>query len=277
MSGGFREAAPAAAAQIERIAQWPLVRYVNETAWIFAIIETTHLLFLAILGGSVLILNLRLLGAMLGEVPVRTVERATRPWLILGIAGTIATGIAMGLTTVNTLLASAAFLVKMVALVAAILFSLVVARAARHGGEAADAGRGGRVVAIVAAAWWIVSLALFATGRGQGAGAFLVALAGFALFAVFIRRWRRSYVLSIAAVLGGGSLIVAWFGRDGAPVPVWLPFAPLAGALAIALTIAAVERRGPGHVAPSATRLAAFASTLAWITVAAAGRWIGFS
>lgn len=278
MSAAIRDFAPALAAQIEKISQLPFIRYVNETVWIFAIVETAHLLFLAILGGAVLILNLRLLGATLGGLPAREVERATRPWLITGIAGTVATGFAMGLTAVNTMLGSAAFLVKMVALVAAILFSLAVVRAARRDDPAtADAGVGGSVLAVFATIWWLASLWLFMAGEGLRSGAFLVALAGFVLFAALTTRWRRLYLLGLAGVLGGGILAVEWISGDGAQGPVWLPFAPIIGATALVAAVSALERREPGRVASSPARLTAFASTLAWITVAAAGRWIGFS
>jgi len=274
MTIGFRELAPGAAAQVEKISQLPFVKYVNETVWIFAIVETTHLLFLAILGGAVLVLNLRLLGAALTSMPAREVERATRPWLIAGIVGTIVTGTAMGLTTLHTMMSSAAFLVKMVALVAAILFSLAVTREARRG--EADAPGGGGALAVFALAWWIGSLILFVSGQGLGSGAFLVALAGFALFAAFTRRWRRAYVVGLVAILGGGFLLVERIVGQGEE-PLWLLLLPLGGALAFATGVALLERRERGPVVRAPGRYAAFASTLAWITVAAAGRWIGFS
>lgn len=279
MNLNLREIARAVAGAFDTISTSPAIKYINETAWIFAIVETTHLLFLAVLGGAVLILNLRLLGVTLTGLPTRDVERATRPWLIGGIIGTILTGTGMGLTTMNTLMSSAAFLVKMVALVGAILFSLAVARAARRDEDAtAPADRGGRLLALAGLAWWLASLVLFAIGSGLGSGAFLVALAGFVLFAAFTRRWRRVYVLGLLAVLGGGLLLAERFAVAWGEEPLWLVTLPLGAALLLALVVAVLERRerssGP-RFAPA--QLAAFASTLAWITVAAAGRWIGFT
>lgn len=273
MSLSFRDLAPALADRLDGITRVPFIRYVNETVWIFAIVETAHLLFLAILGGAVLVLNLRLLGLALGDVPAWAVERATRPWLVAGIVGTIATGIAMGLTTANTLLSSGAFLVKMVALVAAILFSLAVAHAVQRG-DSGERGRG-RALALIALLWWIAALALFVTGRGLGAGAVLVALTGFVLFAAFAGRWRRLYLAGLAVILGGGLLVVELVSGDGVTGPAWLPLLPLGGALALAATVATLARRETVEASPA--RLTAFACTLAWITVAAAGRWIGFS
>ncbi|MBO9622945.1 MAG: hypothetical protein J7500_09560 [Sphingomonas sp.] len=276
MSLSFRELAPAVAETFDRISQLPVIKYVNETAWIFAIVETMHLLFLAILGGAVLILNLRLLGVTLTGLPARDVERATRPWLILGIGGTILTGTAMGLTTMNTLMSSTAFLVKMVALVGAILFSLAVAREARREGELV-APRGARLLALAGLAWWLASLLLFATGSGLGSGAFLVALAGFTIFAAFTRRLRRIYALGLVTILGGGFFVAERIAEARGDEPLWLVLAPLGAALGFAILIGLLERRAAGRPRIEPARLAAFASMLSWITVAAAGRWIGFT
>jgi hypothetical protein len=278
MSLNLREIAPAVAAAFDTVSRSPVIKYINETAWIFAVVETTHLLFLAILGGAVLILNLRLLDMTLPGLPARDVERATRPWLIAGIAGTILTGTAMGLTTMNTLMSSAAFLVKMVALIGAILFSLAVARAARRDDDAAALADGrGRLLAFAGLAWWLASLVLFAIGSGLGSGAFLVALAGFALFAAFTRRWRRVYVLGVLVILGGGFFLAEKVAVAWDEEPLWLIALPLGAALLFALALALLERREAGVRQFQPARLAAFASTLAWITVAAAGRWIGFT
>jgi len=96
MSINFRDAVPAIVDPLERAAQADWVRSLNETAWLFAMVETAHLLFLVVLGGAVAVLNLRLLGAVLRDVPEREVEAATRPWFLAGVIGTVATGIYMG-------------------------------------------------------------------------------------------------------------------------------------------------------------------------------------
>jgi hypothetical protein len=279
MSLDFRDLAPGFAAWIGGLSKLPLIQYINETVWIFAIVETVHLLLLAVLGGSVLALNLRLLGVALRDVPEPVVERATRPWLLLGAGGTILTGIAMGITTVNTLLPSPAFFVKMVALVAAILFSVEVARRVRRteAAQRAEYIPGGRTLAVLALLLWVASLTLFATTRGLGSGALLVALAGFSLFAAFAGRYRSSYLIGLALVLGGGLIVVDLLPSTLLDRAEWIGLLPIAGAFGLAAAVGLLTLRDYGWVPPSQTRLAAFASTLAWVTVAAAGRWIGFS
>ncbi|MGC1270109.1 MAG: DUF6644 family protein, partial [Croceibacterium sp.] len=73
--------APVFAQAFDRLAQVPALKGLNESLWLFSLIETFHLLSMAVLGGAVLVLNLRLLGITLQQVPSTDVERATRPWL----------------------------------------------------------------------------------------------------------------------------------------------------------------------------------------------------
>src|SRR5436189_3640179 len=66
---------------------------VNNSTWAFAAIEAGHLLALVVLGGAVFLVNLRLLGFMLGEERVQDMAKAARPWLIWGLVGVTVTGV----------------------------------------------------------------------------------------------------------------------------------------------------------------------------------------
>src|ERR1700733_12754813 len=60
--------------------------YLRHSTWGFAIIETIHLLGLAALGGSILIVDLRLLGIGLRHQPISRVARELSP-ILLGSLG----------------------------------------------------------------------------------------------------------------------------------------------------------------------------------------------
>ncbi|KRA84394.1 DUF6644 family protein [Altererythrobacter sp. Root672] len=277
MSFSFHHLTPGFSEAVLALSRTPLIKQVNETIWIFAAVETLHLLSLAVLGGAVFALNLRLLGVALQNASPREVERATRPWLWGGIVGTILTGIAMALATAGGLLGSAAFFVKMVALVAAILFSLAVSRLVRQ--EPTDRRGVATALAVAALALWAGSILLLASTSGIRAGALLVALAGFGLFAAFAQHYRRLYVIAVAVIVGGGLLFAELWpaARQDVAVAQTIYFAAVGGALLVALGVALAEARSRTEPAPGLHRLPAFASTLAWVSVAAAGRWIGFS
>ncbi|MES2302374.1 MAG: DUF6644 family protein, partial [Pseudomonadota bacterium] len=201
MSVNFRDALPTLQAPLDSFAQIEWIKELNQTTWLFAIVETAHLLSMVILGGAVLVLNLRLLGAILKDVPAATVEAATRPWLRIGIVGTIATGVYMAVATVVTLLPNGAFFVKMIALLAAILLSVAVSRQVRE--NAPTNGPKPLVLAIAAGVLWLVALVLFTATSDLSSGSLIVAFAGFALFAATLARYRAA---SLAALGGAVAL-----------------------------------------------------------------------
>jgi hypothetical protein len=55
---------------------------IRSSRWLFPAIESFHLLGLAVIGGSVLVVNLRLLGFGMERQPVAELWRDTRPWLM---------------------------------------------------------------------------------------------------------------------------------------------------------------------------------------------------
>lgn len=99
---------------------------IKESLWLFPAIEALHLLALALLGGALLILNLRLLGAGLSAQPVSEVERNARPWLVAALATMIVTGVLIGTSEALKLYDKPAFWVKMAALLAALVFTFAI-------------------------------------------------------------------------------------------------------------------------------------------------------
>ena len=77
-----------------------LGRVVVESLWLFPVIEAVHLLALSVLGGAVLIVDLRMLGAGLTHRSVPEIARSARPYLIGALAGMIVTGIPLFLSSV---------------------------------------------------------------------------------------------------------------------------------------------------------------------------------
>jgi len=104
----------------------PLADAIKDSTWLFPAIESVHLLALALLGGAILMLDLRLLGVGLtGQTPAQ-VERGARPWLIAAILTMIATGSLIGVSEATKLLDRHAFWVKMAALALALAFTFAV-------------------------------------------------------------------------------------------------------------------------------------------------------
>jgi hypothetical protein len=89
------------------------------------VVEVVHLLGLTLLLGSVLMVNLRLLGLTMKRQTVSDVVRGARPLLWLGVAIALISGTLLFLTEAVKCYYNIAFWYKMSFLCAAILFQLI--------------------------------------------------------------------------------------------------------------------------------------------------------
>jgi hypothetical protein len=125
---------------------------IKQSLWLFPAIESVHLAALAILGGALLMLDLRLLGVGLTLKSVSSVERDARPWLIGALMTMIATGTLIGVSEALKLYDRDAFWVKMAALAAAIVFTFVIKLPMAHRDVS---GVTAKVLGIVSIALWL--------------------------------------------------------------------------------------------------------------------------
>src|SRR5262245_11037398 len=82
--------------------QWceasPVGTAIRESQWAFAVIESVHLLGLSVIGGSVLVVDLRMLGFGLRHQRVRDLARDVQPWLNRSLIVMLITGIGLFLS-----------------------------------------------------------------------------------------------------------------------------------------------------------------------------------
>jgi hypothetical protein len=147
-------------------ASW-LGQAISGSLWLFAVIESIHLLALAVIGGAVLIVDLRLLGLGLREQPVEKVARDAQPWFLGSWVVMIVTGVLLFVSEPQKLYYSTPFFWKMTCLALATIFALTVRRKVTLAGE-------GRVPPVALMVVGLVSLALWfgvgASGRWIGFG-----------------------------------------------------------------------------------------------------------
>ena len=93
---------------------------IRESVWMFPIIEAVHLLGLALIGGAVLIVDLRLAGLALKRQPVSTVARDAEPWLIGSLVVMLITGVLLFMSEALKCYYSPPFWLKMLFLSLAI-------------------------------------------------------------------------------------------------------------------------------------------------------------
>jgi hypothetical protein len=103
-----------------------LGQFIVNSNWLFPVIEAVHLLALSVLGGAVLIVDLRLLGLGLKNRTPSELWRAARPWMIGALAAMILTGVPLFLSEPIKCYYNDSFWVKMTTLPIAIAFAFTV-------------------------------------------------------------------------------------------------------------------------------------------------------
>jgi hypothetical protein len=161
-----------------RVSAWdgllPLFEWM-ETTWFgvigktwgaaFAVVEATHLLAMALLGGAVLISDGRLLGLLLRDVPTQLVLSKTHRLFVIGLVIAIASGIFMACGVAVKIYYLPVFWFKMLALAAGVVFTLAIKRPLLADGIE---GLHPWVVRAVAVASLTVWFTVAATGRWIG-------------------------------------------------------------------------------------------------------------
>ena len=103
-----------------------LGRAVVGSLWLFPVIEAVHLLGLSVLGGAILLVDLRMLGFGLTKRSVAGLAREARPFLLGALAVMVATGVPLFLSEPTKCYYSAAFWVKMYTLAIALIFTFTI-------------------------------------------------------------------------------------------------------------------------------------------------------
>lgn len=138
---------------------------IRDSSWLFPVIESVHLLALALLGGTLLVVDLRLFGVGLRDQPVRQLARDAHPWLVGALLVMIATGVPLFLSESIKCYYSTAFWTKITTLPVAILFTFTVRRKVTMADEMRLGRSQRRLVALVSLALWF---GVAAAGRWIG-------------------------------------------------------------------------------------------------------------
>ena len=141
-----------------------LGRAVVGSLWLFPVIEAVHLLGLSVLGGAVLIVDLRLLGTGLKSWTPAELWREARPYTIGALVLMIATGIPLFLSEALKCYYNDSFWVKMTTLPIAIAFAFTI-RARTTTDSVRNTARRQAVVGALSIALWVT---VAAAGRWIG-------------------------------------------------------------------------------------------------------------
>jgi hypothetical protein len=138
--------------------QWcydtPLGETIRNSAWLFPVIEAVHLVGFGLTAGSVLVVELRLLGAGLTQEPVAKIAANAQPWMFGGIALMFASGIPLFMSESIKAYYSFAFWIKMASLFLVLLYTFTLRRRVTRTNLPDERPALGRLAAIICLTLW---------------------------------------------------------------------------------------------------------------------------
>jgi len=139
----------------ERVQYSPLLSAMRSSPWFFPLIASIHLMGLALIGGALLVVDLRLLGLGLRHQPVAQVARDAERWLLVSLLVLLPTGLLQFMCFAATkYYYLTAFWVKMAALSLALVFTFVVRRKVAMAEETRMNPVWSKLVALVSLSLW---------------------------------------------------------------------------------------------------------------------------
>jgi hypothetical protein len=133
----------------------PLVA-MRASPWVFPVIATIHLMGLALIGGAVLIVDLRLLGWGLRGQPVAALAHDAERWLWRGLLVMVSTGILLFMCFATKYYWLTFFWVKMAALILVVAFTVSVRRRVAMARDADASPARCKLVALVSISLWTI-------------------------------------------------------------------------------------------------------------------------
>lgn len=106
-------------------ASW-LGQGVRQSLWLFPVLEALHLIGLSVLGGSLLIVDLRLFGVGLKRQRISDLAASARPWLVWSVVFMLTTGTLLFLSEAIKAYYNTSFWVKITTLSIALLYTFAV-------------------------------------------------------------------------------------------------------------------------------------------------------
>ena len=127
---------------------------IRKSSWLFPVIEAIHLLGLGVIGGAVLVVDLRLLGLGLKRQSTAELTRDAQPWLVGSLVLMITTGGLLFLSEAIKCYYHDAFWFKMSCLFLAIVFTFTIQRKVTMSDETRVSPVWSKVVAVVSVLLW---------------------------------------------------------------------------------------------------------------------------
>jgi hypothetical protein len=127
---------------------------VRNSVWLFPTIEILHLLGLGVLGGTILIINLRLLGFRFRNEAVSELAKELQPWMNSSLVLMLVSGFFLFSSEAEKLYGNWAFRAKMTSLALAIVFTFTFYRKVTLSEEEQMSPVWNKVAALISLVLW---------------------------------------------------------------------------------------------------------------------------
>jgi len=241
--------------------------------------EVLHILSLTLLGGTAILMNLRLLGRGITEESPSEVYRNLRRWQDVGVIGIVVSGILIGMANAEKLYDSTAFVVKMCALLGGVILTYGASRPVARADGAVPVSA--RLWFILGGLIWLAGLVIFATGTLVNVGLYHVIFAAALIVLIAAQgRLRWIFLIGLLVIFAVHQWVTHVTYADpfdlkhldpANKVFTWIYVVWIAAAAAAQTFMASRNK-----ATPALAKLIAWSTILVWVTGAAAGRWIAF-
>ena len=133
---------------------------IRESHYVYPILLSTHLATLAVIGGAILVTNLRLLGRAFAGVPIAVLLEQLRPWKYLGFAVMLTTGGLLAASKASEYFVNPYFQTKLGVLILIGVHGVVFRDAVYRNPALTEAGRLTQVAGALSLLLWVTVLSL---------------------------------------------------------------------------------------------------------------------
>ena len=127
---------------------------ISGSVYLFPVVEAVHLLALAVIGGAVLIVDMRLAGFGLTKVSASEVAKEAEPWLVASLLVMLVSGFMLMCSEAMRCYYNGAFWLKMYSLFGAMIFTFTIRRKVAAQATSLGTTAKGIIVAVISVLLW---------------------------------------------------------------------------------------------------------------------------
>jgi hypothetical protein len=139
----------------EWMEQTKLVTTIAGTGWLYVIFSVTHYFSLFVLVGTIVLIDLRILGVAARSQSVENLARQLFPWTWTALGLALFSGFVMFATAAGDFYPDKVFRIKIGVIALALIFSVIVRRKVPEWDRSPSVSMGGKLVAFISLLLWL--------------------------------------------------------------------------------------------------------------------------